>query len=84
MMAIAMPLCLGLYSDSLSPTVVALLIIASVQHDFAAAPGGPPSAIVAASGWITPGTMLKIGMVQALLSIVFIYFVGSGLGALIV
>ena len=82
MMAVAMPLALGVYGDTLNTLVVALLVINAVQHAWATPPGTPSAAVAADFGWLDLGSMFKWGMIIALIDILVIYFVGSGLGAI--
>lgn len=83
MMAIAMPLAMGVYGESLNTLTVALLVINSVQHAWATPPGCPSAAVAADYGWLDLGRMFKWGMISAFINIFIVYFVGSGLAAII-
>ena len=62
MMAIAMPISMGVYGDSLNSMAVAILVINAVQHAWATPPGTPSAAVAADYGWLDLGRMFKWGM----------------------
>lgn len=82
MMAVAVPLAMGVYGDTLSTLAVSLLVINAVQHAWATPPGTPSAAVAADYGWLDLGTMFKWGMIVAVIDIFVIYFVGQGLTAI--
>ena len=77
---IALPLCLNIYHDSLSPMLVSILITSGAQNGWATAPATPAAAVAYASGWGDSRSILKWGLFIMLVQIFICVFLGFALG----
>ena len=77
--AVAMPLVTTVFAGEISPIVIAILITTGASYAFATAPATPPAAIIADSGWVESGKMLKYGMIAAVIAVVCIATIGQAL-----
>ena len=74
--AVAIPLCMTVYADSLSTLMVAAVVTSGAMNGLATAPASPNASVVFASGWVDDKAMLKWGLVCALIHVL----VATGLG----
>ena len=83
MLAVAMPLSLGIYDGRISAFVVAALIAGAADNGWSAPPASPTAAVVYGSGWVDSKQMMKWGLLTALMHAVVTMTVGYLLGAAI-
>ena len=83
MLAVAMPLSLGIYDGRISAFVVATLIAGAADNGWSAPPASPTAAVVYGSGWVDSKQMMKWGLLTALMHAVVTMTVGYLLGAAI-
>lgn len=81
--AVAMPLVTTVFAGQISPIVIAILITTGASYAFATAPATPPAAIIADSGWVESGKMLKYGMIAAVIAVVCIATIGQALAGVL-
>jgi sodium-dependent dicarboxylate transporter 2/3/5 len=79
-MAVGMPLALGVYADSLSPMVVCVLITLAANNGWTTAPANPSAAVVYGYGWVDDKSMLKWGLFTALIHAILTMTFGYALG----
>ncbi len=80
MMAVAMPLALGVYGGQISAFIVAVLITGAADNGWSAPPASPTAAVVYGSGWVDSKSMMKWGLLTALLHAILTMSVGYLLG----
>ncbi len=83
MLAVAMPLSLGIYDGRISAFVVAALIAGAADNGWSAPPASPTAAVVYGSGWVESRQMMKWGLLTALMHAVVTMTVGYLLGVAI-
>lgn len=79
-MAIGMPLALGVYSDSVSPLLTCILITLAANNGWTTAPANPSAAVIYGYGWVDDKSMLKYGLLIAMLHVVLTMTLGYALG----
>ena len=74
--AVALPLCMNLYSGQLSPMMIAILITSSAMNGWATPPATPTAAVAYSSGWTDNRQVCKWGLVFMLVQVVLCVVVG--------
>ena len=80
MLAVAMPLALGIYDGRISAFVVAALVAGAADNGWSAPPASPTAAVVYGSGWVDSNQMMKWGLLTALMHAIVTMTVGYLLG----
>ena len=80
MLAVAMPLALGVYDGRISAFVVAALVAGAADNGWSAPPASPTAAVVYGSGWVDSNQMMKWGLLTALMHAIVTMTVGYLLG----
>ena len=83
MLAVAMPLSLGIYDGRISAFVVAALVAGAADNGWSAPPASPTAAVVYGSGWVDSKQMMKWGLLTALMHAIVTMTVGYLLGVAI-
>ena len=83
MMAIAVPLALGVYEGQINVFLISIFAINAVQHSWATPPATPSSAVAASYGWLDTGNMFKWGIIVAIADIFVVWGVGTLMGSII-
>lgn len=78
--AIALPLCLGVYSGSVNPALLSILITSSAQNGWATAPASPTAAVAYASGWGNSRHILVWGLIIMVVQIAVCMLWGAAMG----
>lgn len=74
--AVALPLCMNLYSGQLSPMMIAILITSSAMNGWATPPATPTAAVAYSSGWTDNRQVCKWGLVFMLVQVMLCVVVG--------
>ena len=82
--AVALPLCLGVYSGSVNPALLSILITSSAQNGWATAPASPTAAVAYASGWGNSRERLVWGLIIMVLQIAVCMVWGMSAGSVLV
>ena len=82
--AVALPLCLGVYSGSVNPALLSILITSSAQNGWATAPASPTAAVAYASGWGNFREILVWGLIIMVLQIAVCMVWGMSAGSVLV
>lgn len=82
--AVALPLCLGVYSGSVNPALLSILITSSAQNGWATAPASPTAAVAYASGWGNSREILVWGLIIMVLQIAVCMVWGMSAGSILV
>ena len=61
--AVAMPLCMNVYTGAINPMAMAILITASIQYAWATPASTPNAGVALDTGWIDSEAMMKYGFV---------------------
>ena len=80
--AVALPLCMNIYTSTVSPMLVSILITASSQNGWATSPASPTAAVAYASGWGNVKSILKWGLIIMLMQIVICMVIGIPLAGI--
>ena len=83
-MAIGMPLALGVYQGAVSPLLTCILITMAANNGWTTAPANPSAAVIYGYGWVDDKTMLKYGLLTALLHVILTMTLGYALGGAII
>ena len=83
MLAVAMPLVLGIYDGRISAFVVATLITGAADNGWSAPPASPTAAVIYGSGWVDTKSMMKWGLITALMHAIVTMTIGYLLGVAI-
>ena len=83
-MAIGMPLALGVYADSVNPLLVCILITLAANNGWTTAPANPSAAVIYGYGWVDDRSMLKYGLLTAMLHVIITMTLGYTLGSAII
>ena len=74
--AVALPLCMNLYSELLSPMMLAILITSSAMNGWATPPATPTAAVAYSSGWTDNRQICRWGLVFMFVQVVLCVVVG--------
>lgn len=74
--SVALPLCLTVYQNTLSPMLVAVLITNSAMNGWATSPASPTAAVAYSTGWADEKQILKWGLTIMFVHIVFCMVIG--------
>lgn len=80
-MAVAMPLAMGIYSGRISMLLTAILVTSAANNGWTAPPATPTAAVVYGSEWVDTKSMIKWGLITALLHTIVTMTLGYALGA---
>lgn len=83
-MAVGMPLALGVYGNSISPMIVCVLITLAANNGWTTAPANPSAAVVYGYGWVDDKSMLKWGLLTALVHAALTMTLGYALGGALI
>jgi len=84
MLAVALPLAMTVYSSSISVFLVAALVTSAANNGWTAPPASPTAAVVYGSEWVDTKSMMKWGLLTALLHVIVTMSVGYLLGLSII
>lgn len=82
-MAIGMPLALGVYDGAVSPLLTCIFITLASNNGWTTAPANPCTAVIYGYGWVDDKSMLKYGLLTALLHVIITMTLGSALGGML-
>lgn len=80
MLAVALPLAMGVYDGQISVFVVAALVTSAANNGWTAPPASPTAAVVYGSGWVDTKSMMKWGLLTALMHVIVTMSLGYLLG----
>lgn len=83
-MAIGMPLALGVYAGAVSPLLTCILITIAANNGWTTAPANPSAAVIYGYGWVDDKTMLKYGLLTAVVNVIVTMTVGYAIGMAII
>lgn len=83
MLAVALPLAMGIYGGRISVFVVATLVTSAANNGWTAPPASPTAAVVYGSEWVDTKSMMKWGLLTALIHVIVTMSFGYLLGTAI-
>ena len=83
MLAVALPLAMGIYGGRISVFVVAALVTSAANNGWTAPPASPTAAVVYGSEWVDTKSMMKWGLLTALIHVIVTMSFGYLLGTAI-
>ena len=81
MLAVAMPLAMGVYDGQLSPFLVAALVTSASNNGWTTPPASPTAAVVYGSDWVDTKSMIFWGLFAMVLHVIVTMTLGYALGA---
>lgn len=83
-MAIGVPLAMGVYGGSVSPMLTCILITIASNNGWTTAPANPSAAVIYGYGWVDDKSMLKYGLLTAFLNVIVTMTLGYALGNVLI
>lgn len=83
-MAIGVPLAMGVYDGAVSPMLTCILITIASNNGWTTAPANPSAAVIYGYGWVDDKSMLKYGLLTAFLNVVVAMTLGYALGGVLI
>lgn len=80
-LAIGMPLALGVYANSVSPLLTCILITMAANNGWTTAPANPSAAVIYGYGWVDDKSMLKYGLLTAAFHVIITMTLGYAIGS---
>lgn len=83
MLAVAMPLAMGVYEGQISVFLVAALVTSAANNGWTTPPASPTAAVVYGSDWVDTKSMIVWGLLAMVLHVIVTMTLGYALGSVL-